>query len=62
MEVSVFQKEKLWKYLLALSVILTEVKSLVSTLPVNVAQIIAIHDPFGQENPKLNADNTPTST
>ena len=42
-------------------VILTEVMSLVSPLPVNVARRLASHTLFGQENPKLTADNAPTS-
>ena len=41
MEESVFHQEKLWKEVLSLSVILTQLKSIMIALPVKVAQHLA---------------------
>ena len=60
MEESVYQQEKLWKEVLDLSIILTQIKSIMSALPVNVTRCLAIQTLFGHENPKFNTDNAST--
>ena len=61
MEESVFHQEKFWKELLAPSGILTQLKSLMSALPVKAAQCLVSQTSFVQENQKTNAQNAPTS-
>ena len=55
MEESVFHQEKFWKELLAPSGILTQLKSLMSALPVKAAHCLVSQTSFVQENQKTNA-------
>ena len=61
MEESIFYQNKLWIEVLDLSVILTQLKSLMSTLLVNVSRRLVCQISFGQGKPKLHANNSPTS-
>ena len=51
----------MWKEVLALSVILTQVNSLMRDLPINLSQSLVIQTSFGHENPTFNAENVPDS-
>ena len=61
MEESVLQQKKLWKEVLDTSGILTQLKSLMSTLPVNMARDPVSKTWFGQENQNFYTDNAATS-
>ena len=61
MEKSVFQQGGGWKDVLDPSGILTEVNSLMSSLPVNMVWCLASQTLFRQEICKFHAENTPPS-